>query len=169
MTAARREMKVTPSQASKALARLKAHYRVKLLTRGPNGMALTEAGREVMPNVQAAGKALTVTSKVVTDDVARELTIAGPSYLVGIAVAAIAATQPELRLRGLELAIRARCVAYGPWIAARRHLRTGKLVEIPVAGWAQVDSLELLCNGDLIRDRMRRQLVATLREELTGG
>ncbi len=276
MTAAGREMKVTPSQASKALARLEAHYRVKLLTRGPKGMALTEAGREIMPNVQAAVKSLAVTSKMVTEDVASELTIAGPSYLVGIAVAAIAATQPDLRLRGLELApsqiratmteglfdlglcpggahgvpatwttdlveglrlvlvgppelvaalgampitidqarelpfvgtlssmggrfvpiqddcplpvaervivhrvqtfgaalelaVRSRCVAFGPWIAARRHIRTGELVEIPVIGWAQVESLELICNGDLIRDRMRKQLVATLREELAGG
>ncbi len=270
MTAAARELKVVPSQASKALARVEAHYRTKLLTRGPKGMALTEAGRDLVPNVQAAVKALEVKA-----DETSELTIAGPSYLVGIAVAAIAAAQPELRLRGLELApsqiratlteglfdlglcpggahgvpstwtvdlveglrqvlvgppalvgqlalpitieqarelpfvgtlsslggrfvpiqddcplpaserlvvhrvqtfgaalelaIRARCVAFGPWIAARRHLRTGELVEIPVQGWAQVESLELLCNGDLIRDRMRKQLVATLRSELAGG
>ncbi|HEY0250283.1 MAG TPA: LysR family transcriptional regulator [Kofleriaceae bacterium] len=270
VTATGRELKVTPSQASKALARVEAHYRLKLLTRGPKKMVLTDAGRALVPAVQAAVSAL----EVKAGD-ASELTIAGPSYLVGIVVAAIAEAQPDLRLRGLELApsqiratlteglfdlglcpggahglpptwtsdrieglrqvlvgppalvenlalpitidqarelpfvgtlsslggrfvpihddcplpvaertiihrvqtfgaalelaIRAKCVAFGPWIAARRHLCTGELVEIPVQGWAQNESLDLLCNGDLIRDRLRKQLVTTLQRELASG
>ena len=272
MTAAGREMKVTPSQASKALARLETHYRAKLLIRGPKGMTLSEAGHAIMPSVEAAVKALSSTANV---EATTELTLAGPSYLVGIAMAAIAANQPGLVLRGLELApsqvratiteglfdlalcpggasgvpatwtaepvhglrqvlvgppslvtslslpislavartlpfvgalssmggrfvpiaddcplpvaeriivhrvqtfgaalelaIRTGCVAFGPRIAARRHLRSGELVEIPVTGWAEVEKLDLLCNSDLIRDRMRKQLVETLKKELSDG
>ena len=68
----------------------------------------------------------------------------------------------------LELAIRTRCVTFGPWIAARRMLRTGELVELPVNGWNETEDLELVCNGDVVRDRTRKQIVTTLRRELAG-
>ncbi len=274
VTAAARELKVTPSQASKALARLEQHYRVKLLTRSSKGMALSDEGKQVMPQIAEAVKALTSTANVAhSPDASIELTIAGPSYLLGSVVAGIAAAHPLLRLRGvelppsqlratiteglfdiglspggmknlpptwvtdevavfrkvlvgapalvkslgklpvgipvvrelpfvgalssmggrfapraddcpipveertivhrvqtfgaaLELAIRAGCVAFGPWIAVRRMLRTGELVEIPVQGWNETETLELVCNGDVVRERTRKQLVATLRREL---
>jgi len=273
VTAAARELKVAPSQASKAIARLEQHYRVKLLTRSPKGMALSEHGKQVMPHIADAVKALTATAHVAhLDDAAAEITIAGPSYLIGIAVASIAAEHPALHLRGIELApaqlratlteslfdiglspggmrdlpptwvtdkvgalrkillgppdlvrgmklplrvedvralpfigslstmggrfapraddcplpvadriivhrvqtfgaalelsIRARCVTFGPWIAARRMLRTKELVELPVVGWNETEDLELVCNGDVVRERTRQQIVATLRREL---
>lgn len=274
VTATAREMKVTPSQTSKALARLEQHYRVKLLTRGPKGMALSTEGRDVLPHISEAVKALAATANVSqAADPSIELTIAAPSYLLGIVISSIAASQSTLRLRGvelapsqiratvteglfdvaispggmrglpptwvsdeigairkvlvgppelvsslrtvpidvdevrelpfvgtlssmgarfaplgddcpvpaaertivhrvqtfgaaLELAIRGHCVTYGPWIAARRMLRYGELVEIPVTGWNETERLDLLCNGDVVRERMRRQLVATLRREL---
>ena len=267
VTAAGRAMKVTPSQASKAMARLEQHYRVKLLTRGPKGMSLTDEGRHVMPNIETAVGALAATAQV--SDAALEVTLAGPSYLVGPSLAAIAEKQEKLRLRGmelaptqiratlteglfdmalspggvpghppswrseevgavrkilvgppgvvgkpgkaisldvartlpfvgpiasmggrfapvaddcplpmserkivhrvqtigaaLELAVRGRCVAFGPWIAARRFLRTGELVEIPVTGWNETERIALVCNGDVVREKLRVQIVTTLR------
>ncbi len=273
VTAAARELKVTPSQASKALARLEQHYRVKLWTRSTKGMALSDEGKQLLPHIGDAVKALTATAQ--SSDASIEITIAGPSYLLGIVVGAVGAAHPVLRLRGielapsqlratiteglfdiglspggmrglpptwvsddvgefrkvlvgppelvkklgklpvtidtvrelqfvgalssmggrfapraddcplpvsertivhrvqtfgaaLELAIRARCVAFGPWIAVRRMLRTGELIEIPVEGWNETERLELVCNVDVVRDRMRKQLVATLRNELAG-
>ncbi len=66
----------------------------------------------------------------------------------------------------LELAASVHCVVYGPRIAVRRMLRSGELVEIPVVGWDERERLELLCNGDVVRDRLRKQLITTLRAEL---
>ena len=273
VTAAARELRVTPSQASKALARLEEHYHVKLLLRGPKGMSLTEAGREVLPRIAEAVNALAASSRVsATDGLSAELTLAAPSYLLGTIIAAIAGPT-GLRLRGvelapsqiratateglfelavlpgdirglpatwvtddigvlrkilvgppglaeslgslpldvdqvrslpfigalstlagrfgpvgddcplpvsertivhrvqtfgaaLELAARGACVAFGPSIGARRMLRYGELVEIPVKGWNATEPLILLVNGDVVRERVRQQLVATLRREL---
>ena len=274
VTSAAREMKTTPSQASKALARLEQHYRVKLLRRGPKAMTLTDEGRQIMPHITDAVKALATAQITRGEDVSVELTFAGPSYALGIIVAAVAAAQPAVRLRGielapsqlranvteglfdialspgglhglpptwvsddlgvirkvlvgppglvsalssmpatvdqvralpfvgalsamggrlapraddcplpvaertivhrvqtfgaaLELAVRANCVAFGPWIAARRLLLSGELVEIPVIGWNETESIQLVCNGDVVRDRMRKQLITTIRLELT--
>jgi DNA-binding transcriptional LysR family regulator len=273
VTAAAREMKVTPSQASKALGRLEQHYRVKLLLRSPKGMTLSDEGRQVLPHIRDAVQALAATARVGDQpDTALELTIAAPSYLLGFVIAAIAASQPTLRLRGielgpsqiratltegqfdvavlpggvkglppswvqdevgvlrkvligppelvtgrlplsvddvralpfvgtlsstggrftpltddcplpvaerrivhrvqtfgasLELALRARCVTFGPWLGARRLLRSGELIELPVIGWNETERLELLYDGDVVRERVRQQLLTTLRHELS--
>ena len=274
VTATSREMRVTPSQTSKALARLEQYYGVKLLRRGPKTMALTDEGRQVMPHISDAVKSLAATTQVAqASDASVELTIAGPSYVLGVVVAAIAASHPLLRLRGvelapaqlranvteglfdialapgglhglpptwvtdevgvirkilvgppalvstlgpmpltidrvrpvpfvgalssmggrlapraddcplpvaernilhrvqtfgaaLELAIRAQCVTFGPWIGARRMLRSGELVEIPVTGWNENERVDLVCNSDLVRERVHKQLITTLRREL---
>lgn len=274
VTAAAREMRVTPSQASKALARLEEHYGVKLLTRGSKTMALTNDGRQLMPHISDAVRSLAITTQGPSDSGATvELTLAAPSYTLGFAVAAIAQAHDHLRLRGielapsqvranlseglfdlalspsgvpgrpptwssdeigiirkvlvrppalvaklgtapltldqvrelpfvgalsslggrlapraddcplavaerrithrvqtfgaaLELAVRVHCVVFGPRIAVRRMLVTGELVEIPVSGWHEGERLELLCNGEVVRDRLRKQLITTLRAEL---
>jgi DNA-binding transcriptional LysR family regulator len=275
VTSAARELKVTPSQVSKALARLEQHYRVKLLTRGPKGMALSEKGRDVLPLIEQAVKALAATINASQAmDVTHELTLAAPSYLVGPTMSALAESQ--LRLRGLELppgqiratlteglfdvavlpsgirglppswvsdevgdlrkvlvgsgavadkfrslpltsddvrelpfvgplssmggrfvpvsddcpipeserrivhrvqtfgtalevATRTDCVTFGPWIAARRMLRVGELVELPVTGWNEREPVVLLCNGNVVRERTRRQLVQILSSELASA
>ena len=273
VTAAARELKVTPSQASKALARLEVHYGGKLLHRGAKGMSLSETGRELLPRLAEAVAMLAATSRTARPDTAVEVALAAPSYLLGVVIAAIAAGHPNLRLRGLELApsairatatdggfdiavlpggvrglpstwvsdevgvlrkilvgppalaaelgdgaisvdqvrtlpfigalastagkfapladdcplpvterhivhrcqtfgsalelaTRGHCVAFGPSIGARRMLRTGALVEIPVAGWNETEALHLLVNGDVVRERVYQGLVATLRREL---
>jgi DNA-binding transcriptional LysR family regulator len=277
LSGAAREMKVAPSQASKALARLEQHYGVKLLTRGPKGMALSHAGRDVLPLVEEAINALTTSASISpAADLSLELTLAAPSYLLGPITAAIAAAQPQLHVRGLalspsqiratltegffdfallpggirglpptwigdevgdlrkilvgspavasrcrslplvieevrelpfvgplssmfgrfaptgddcplpdsdrtiahrvqtfgaalEVATRTDCVAFGPWIAARRMLGAGELVELPVVGWDEREPLALLCNGDVVRERVRQQFLAILGRELGGS
>jgi DNA-binding transcriptional LysR family regulator len=272
---AAREMRATPSHVSKALARLEQHYGVKLLIRGPRGMALSQEGREVLPLIEEAVRAVSATANVGhTSELSLELTLAAPSYLVGATIASIASSLPQLRLRGLELAAsqiramlteglfdlallpggirgllptwvsdetgalrkvlvgspavaascrslpltidqvrelpfvgaltsmggrfapigddcplpasdrkivhrvqtfgaalelvtRTDCVAFGPWIAASRMLRSGDLVELPVVGWDEREPLVLLCNGDVVRERMRQQILAILGRELT--
>ncbi len=100
-----RELGVTPSQVSKAIARLERHFGVRLLTRGAHGVVATAAGRQVLPRVASAVAELRATSSVRDDHAPTfELTVAGPSYLVAHVVPAIAASLPGARLRGLEMA-----------------------------------------------------------------
>ncbi|MGH7280019.1 MAG: LysR family transcriptional regulator [Polyangiaceae bacterium] len=104
VSAAARELKVTPSQVSKAIARLEARLGKRLFTRSARGVSLTDAGTEVLPSISAAIEAmrkLRSAGQRATSPV--ELTLAGPSYLVTHLAAAIAATHPRLHLRGLEL------------------------------------------------------------------
>ena len=104
ITSAAREMRVTPSQVSKAIARLERHSGVRLLARSTRGISLTEAGRSMVGRVLAAVSALRALRNApqTTDNL--ELTLAGPSYLVTHLMPTIAMCHPRLHLRGLELA-----------------------------------------------------------------
>lgn len=103
VTAAARELKVTPSQVSKAIVRLEGHLKARLLTRSVRGVKLTTAGQDIVPAVAGAidvMRNLHARAKA-TNPV--ELTIAGPSYLITYAMPAIARNNPSLQLRGVEL------------------------------------------------------------------
>jgi DNA-binding transcriptional LysR family regulator len=105
VSATAREIKVTPSQVSKAIARLEHHYRVRLLNRGRAGMSLTEDGRDIAHQIGLAVTALAASSKAGTRSASSiELTMAGPSYLLGPMLAAVAAARPQLVAHGVELA-----------------------------------------------------------------
>jgi LysR family glycine cleavage system transcriptional activator len=52
VTAAARELGVTASQVSKAIARIEAGLKLKLFTRSPRGMGLSSAGRQVLPRLE---------------------------------------------------------------------------------------------------------------------
>ena len=54
ITGAARELHVTASQVSKAISRLEAMLRVRLLSRSSRGVALSEAGHRVRPHLHAA-------------------------------------------------------------------------------------------------------------------
>jgi DNA-binding transcriptional LysR family regulator len=102
ITAAAREMRVTPSQVSKAIARLERHAGVRLFARSARGISLTEAGRTMVGRVLSAVEALRALRNPTPSD-GLELTIAGPSYLVTHLMPVIATCHPRLHLRGLEL------------------------------------------------------------------
>jgi DNA-binding transcriptional LysR family regulator len=105
ISGAAREMRVTPSQVSKAMARLERHFGVRLLTRGARGVAPTAAGRHVLPRIANAVEELRATTGMRDDQApALELTVAGPSYLIASIMPTMAALLPHTRVRGLELA-----------------------------------------------------------------
>jgi DNA-binding transcriptional LysR family regulator len=102
ITGAARELKVTPSQVSKAIARLEEQLQVSLLNRGARGVALSDAGRRTIPHLEDLIARLRLLRRSDGDESA-ELTFAAPSYLITLFLPRIAEGQPQLRVRGLEL------------------------------------------------------------------
>ena len=103
VSSAARELGVTPSQVSKAIARLEGSLRVRLFSRGTRGVALSDQGRLVLPHVEAAVAQLQLIERSEVPSTT-ELTIAGPSYLIAYFLPAIASCHPQLHVRGIELA-----------------------------------------------------------------
>ena len=102
VSAAARELMVTPSQVSKAIVRLEAHFRTRLFRRTTHGVQLTELGarfaprlEEIVARLREIGPADERTGPIVT--------IAAPSYMNVFMVPALAAGAPEVRIRSLEL------------------------------------------------------------------
>jgi DNA-binding transcriptional LysR family regulator len=276
ISGAAREMRVTPSQVSKAMARLERHFGVRLLSRGARGVAPTAAGRHVLPRIANAVEELRATTGMRDDQApALELTVAGPSYLIANILPTVAALLPRTRVRGIELApavLRSRVaenvfdvalspggienrpaawttdgvgslrmalfarptfaeqlgpmplttervralpfigpakmggerfvaiyddcplsseerwiaheaqtigaglefasrtdnVVFGPYMAAKRYLASGLVVELPVVGWDVRESLHVLCNGDRVLSRVRTAVVQAAQEALEG-
>ena len=104
ISGAGRELRVTPSQVSKAIARLERHFGVRLLSRGARGVSPTAAGRQVLPRIANAVAELRATAAAGrSESPAIELTVAGPSYLVSGVLPSLVALVPSVRLRALEL------------------------------------------------------------------
>lgn len=103
ISSAARQLRVTPSQVSKAVARLESHTGARLLARGARGISLTEQGLEIVPRVVAALSAVDAVGRGKKEAEPLEITVAGPSYLVTFLMPAIVAADPRLRTRALEL------------------------------------------------------------------
>ncbi|MEA2746509.1 MAG: hypothetical protein QOI41_652 [Myxococcales bacterium] len=71
--------------------------------------------------------------------------------------------QVQTFLVGLEVAAQTEQLAFGPAIAAQRHLATGALVEIPIAGYAVTEPLTFACNVDRVSARLRSAFGTGLR------
>lgn len=106
ITAAARELRVTPSQVSKAIMRLERYSKIRLLARSTRGISLTEQGRAMVGRVIDAVNALRALRAQETgeDQASVELTVAGPSYLVTNLLPVVARSHPRLYTRGIELA-----------------------------------------------------------------
>lgn len=105
VTAAAREMRVTPSQVSKAIARIEEHARARVVERTARGVTLTEAGMRIAPHVEAALERLrAVRQHVMQDKGPARLTVAAPSWVQPIALPAIAASGARVSVTGYELA-----------------------------------------------------------------
>ncbi len=102
ITAAARELRVTPSQVSKAIARLEDHLEMRLLARSSRGVTLSESGRKIVPNVEAAVDKLR-TMRRPSPQAGLELTVAAPSYLIAVFAPTIAGSIPSVRVRCLEM------------------------------------------------------------------
>jgi DNA-binding transcriptional LysR family regulator len=81
ITAAARELRVTPSQVSKAITRLEGILSMQLLSRSPRGVALSEAGRRMVPHMEMAVASLKALEQGEPSH-RPELTVAAPSYLI---------------------------------------------------------------------------------------
>jgi DNA-binding transcriptional LysR family regulator len=105
ISGAARELKVTPSQVSKAVSRLERLYRARLLRRGPRGVMVTPAAQRMLPHIASAVESLRATNGV--NDERRpdvELGIAGPAYVMRDLVPTLANALPRVRIRALEMA-----------------------------------------------------------------
>lgn len=101
LTGAARQLRVTPSQVSKAMARLQEQLGATLFVRGASGVRLSEAGRALLPQLEEVMNRLHQLRH--PQSAIGRLTIAAPSYLCTLFVPYIAESVPELRVRGLEL------------------------------------------------------------------
>jgi DNA-binding transcriptional LysR family regulator len=103
VSAAAREQGVTPSQVSKAITRLEAILRIRLFSRSSRGVALSDQARLALPHIEAAVSNLQRLERRETPSTT-ELTVAAPSYLISSFLPAIACCEPQLEVRGIELA-----------------------------------------------------------------
>jgi DNA-binding transcriptional LysR family regulator len=103
ISGAARELRVTPSQVSKAVSRLERHYGVRLLSRGARGVVPTPAACRMLPRIANAVDELRATNGCREDRGPEiELAVAGPSYLIALVLPAIVNLIPHARVRGLE-------------------------------------------------------------------
>jgi DNA-binding transcriptional LysR family regulator len=102
ITAAARELKVTPSQVSKTIARLERQLEIKLLSRSGRGVSLTDDGRRIAPQLEELATRVQALRRSDTEREI-ELTVAAPSYLIATCLPVIASAYKRLRVRGLEI------------------------------------------------------------------
>jgi DNA-binding transcriptional LysR family regulator len=100
ITGAAREMGVTPSQVSKAVGRIEAALGVQLLSRASRSVALSDSGKRVLPHFEAVMARLLAIGEAKG---ARDLSIAGPSFLLATFLPAIQVGLPSMVVRGMEL------------------------------------------------------------------
>jgi DNA-binding transcriptional LysR family regulator len=102
MTAAARELRVTPSFVSKSVVRLEGQLKVRLLNRSARGVSLSDAALRLLPHIEeVVERAARLGQR--SPDSERQLTIAAASYLIAAFLPALAEALPKERLRGLEL------------------------------------------------------------------
>jgi DNA-binding transcriptional LysR family regulator len=102
ITATAREQRVTPSQVSKAVARLEEALQARLVTRGARGVGLSAVGRQMQPRLQ---QVIALVQSVAQADGPPdgELTLAAPSALLGPILPHVIRALPRARVRGLEM------------------------------------------------------------------
>ena len=103
LSSAARERQVTPSQISRAVARLEKQLHLKLLSRRAQGVQFTDAGDRVLPQLEELVARLRYLRRN-EQRPAEELTIAGPSFLCSAFLPCLADCFPGLRIRGMEIA-----------------------------------------------------------------
>ncbi len=101
VTAAARELSVTPSQVSKAISRLERALRFRLLARGSRGVTLTPSAIRATPLFEAALESLRRARRAV--DAPLEVTVAAPSYLLSAMLPRMARALAPVRCRALQL------------------------------------------------------------------
>jgi DNA-binding transcriptional LysR family regulator len=92
---------ITPSQVSKAIARLEQRLGVQLLARGPRGISVSEAGRRLQPELEE------VLSRIASlRGSARQtppITVVATAFQSALLLPSIVKELPDLRVRSLEM------------------------------------------------------------------
>jgi DNA-binding transcriptional LysR family regulator len=102
VTGAARDLRVTPSQVSKAVARLERHLKRPLLSRKARGVAASEEGQKIVPRLEEIVEKVQSLSEVSEVPPEMKLTLAAPSYLCAAFLPTVVAAVPDARFRGLE-------------------------------------------------------------------
>jgi DNA-binding transcriptional LysR family regulator len=102
VSGAARELAVSPSQVSKAITRLEAALGARLFSRSARGVVLSDEARLFVPHIEAAIASLKQLER--REQGVTELTVAGPSFLISSFLPVVASCQPQLSVRGIELA-----------------------------------------------------------------
>jgi DNA-binding transcriptional LysR family regulator len=103
VTAAARELKVTPSQVSKAIARLQDELGAHLVDRRGRGVALTEAARALLPRLESVVETARTLYDGARAKTSAVMTVAGPGYLCAACLPRIVhALTATGRVRGFE-------------------------------------------------------------------
>jgi DNA-binding transcriptional LysR family regulator len=102
VSAAARELGVTPSQVSKAVDRLGAEIGKRLIARTSRGVTLTDDAERLAPRMQEVVSRVSLLRG--EPDPLPEVTIAAPSYLMTHLIAPAAMALPRWRVRGIQLA-----------------------------------------------------------------
>jgi DNA-binding transcriptional LysR family regulator len=101
VSAAARELKVTPSQVSTTITRLERIVGVKLFARSARGLVLDEAGEALAPTIEETVERVRLLSRP-KEASAPRVTLAAPPYLLARCLSCIVNCRPSLRLRVLE-------------------------------------------------------------------
>lgn len=104
ITAAARDQRVTPSQVSKAVARLERVLGRTLLSRRARGVALTDDASSVVPALDELVSRARTLAEEKLPTARKRVTIATPSYLTSF-VPGVVRALPEVRVRTLEVGL----------------------------------------------------------------
>jgi DNA-binding transcriptional LysR family regulator len=102
VTGAARDLRVTPSQVSKAVARLERHLKRPLLSRKARGVSASEEGQKIVPRLEELVERVNALSAASDVPPELKLTLAAPSYLCAAFLPTVVAAVPDGRFRGLE-------------------------------------------------------------------
>ena len=111
ISAAARQLDVTPSQVSKAVARLEAFVGARLLTRGPRGVTVSMAGLRTIPMLEEISRG--VRDLRTQPDAPALVRLAAPSSILSTVAGVLARSCRDLRFSCLELdPVRTRALAF---------------------------------------------------------
>jgi DNA-binding transcriptional LysR family regulator len=102
VTGAARDLRVTPSQVSKAVARLERHLKRPLLSRKARGVSASDEGQKIVPRLEEIIEKVQSLAEVSVVAPEMKLTVAAPSYLCAAYLPVVVAAVPDARFRGLE-------------------------------------------------------------------
>jgi DNA-binding transcriptional LysR family regulator len=156
ISGAARELRVSPSQVSKAVSRLERLYQVRLLTRGARGVAATPAARRMLPHIASAVEALRATNGARDDEQPDlELAIAGPAYLIRELLPTLVLAMPGVRMRTFEMPAGALRASVAENIFDMALVPGG--LQKPLAGWTS-EAVGELRSGLLARPEFAEDL-----------